>query len=60
MTDNKVEYKIIKNPFAKIHQTAIDNSGFLSDDARKKMMRAAIEELRGNTEKLYDVEISRE
>ncbi len=37
--------KVIKNPFAKIHQAAIDNGGSLSDTERKKMMREAIEKL---------------
>ena len=46
----------IKNPFAKIHQAAIDNGGSLPDAVRKKMMREAIEELHQKKQALLDVE----
>lgn len=36
--------KVIKNPFAKIHQAAIDNGGSLPDNVRKEMMKEACEE----------------
>ncbi len=48
--------KAIKNPFAKIHQAAIDNGGSLSDTERKKMMREAIEELHQKKQALFDKE----
>lgn len=40
------ERKVIKNPFAKIHQAVIDNGGNLPNDVRKKMMKEAIQELK--------------
>ncbi len=56
MMKTECSRKAIKNPFAKIHQAAINNGGFLSDEVRKKMMKEAINELRCKTRLLYDTE----
>jgi len=43
--EQNTKRKAIKNPFAKIHQAALENGGSLSEDVRKKMMKDAIEEM---------------
>ena len=50
--------KAVKNPFAKIHQTASANDGTLSDETRNEMMKDAIRELRDNIQKSYNTEIN--
>lgn len=47
--------KAIKNPFAKIHEAALNNGGSLPDDVRKKMMGEAIKEIRDSTQVVYTV-----
>ncbi len=47
--------KAMKNPFAKIHQVAINNDGTLSEETRKKMMKEAVRELRGNIQEPCDI-----
>jgi hypothetical protein len=46
----------VKNPFAKIHQTASINGGTLSNETRKEMMKDAIRELRANIQMAYNAE----
>ncbi len=46
--------KAIKNPFAKIHQAAIDNGGSLPDSVRKEMMKEAVAELYRNKQDSLD------
>lgn len=37
--------KVVKNPFAKVHQAAVKSDGNLSDETRKRMMKEAVHEL---------------
>ena len=50
--------KAVKNPFAKVHQTAVESGGNLSDETRKRMMKEAVQELRDNVQTAYDTERS--
>ena len=52
----KIARKAVKNPFAKIHQTALANGGALPDEKRKAMMEDAICEVRANLQTIDDVE----
>lgn len=44
--------KAVKNPFAKVHQAAVESDGNLPDETRKRMMKEAAHELR-NRENCY-------
>lgn len=50
--------KVVKNPFAKVHQAAVESGGNLSDETRKRMMKEAVHELRDNVQTAYDTERS--
>ncbi len=58
--ENNMNRKAIKNPFAKIHQAALDNGGSLPDDVRKKMMKEAVTELKNNSQVLGGEETVKE
>ena len=52
----KIARKAMKNPFAKIHQTALANGGTLLGETRKEMMEEAIREVRTALQADDDVE----
>lgn len=47
----KTTRKAVKNPFARVHQAAVESGGNLSDETRKRMMKEAIYELRNMANK---------
>ncbi len=56
--EQNTKRKAIKNPFAKIHQAALENGGTLPDDIRKKMMSDAIDEMQQYKQSITDTETS--
>ncbi len=51
----KTARKVVKNPFAKIHQAALANGGPLPSEVREEMMEDAIREVRTTLQANDDV-----